>query len=330
MAGESGPRLKFRCGIACACGSAVLLAFIIACFVGLWDWAAAITLFPQWSWAFLGVLSSLAAWRMCQRRWILLLVILWCISAIFFSDNFISLLRLAKAPPPVDEHLRSSNGVRVVTLNCAGSATAVNELPALRPDILLLQEIPSTKELARCALECFGTNGSSIAGFDCAILTSGKIHLSEHDSFPPQFVRVEIELQSGGRILVTSLRLLPPEGRMDLWNPKAWQESTANRRLRRMQLQAALDRLPSEGKLAEIFGGDFNAPVSDSVFRLLAGFKDAHREGGIGWGNTAINSFPIARPDQIWVKGFHVISARAVRTMNSDHRLVVADLEGIE
>jgi vancomycin resistance protein VanJ len=79
--------------------------------------------------------------------------------------------------------------------------------------------------------------------------------------------------------------------------------------------------------MREIVGGGFNAPVPDKIFKLMKGFQDAFHESGTGWGNTALNSLPIARPDQIWLKGLHSKSTRAIRTQNSDHRLVVAEIE---
>jgi vancomycin resistance protein VanJ len=79
---------------------------------------------------------------------------------------------------------------------------------------------------------------------------------------------------------------------------------------------------------AVIVGGDFNAPAGDAIFRLLRPFlKDSFGEAGTGWGNTALNSIPISRPDQIWIS--HpgaVFGARAQQTAHSDHRMVIADL----
>jgi endonuclease/exonuclease/phosphatase (EEP) superfamily protein YafD len=136
-----------------------------------------------------------------------------------------------------------------------------------------------------------------------------------------------MRLPNGSVVLVTSVRFIPPEGRLDLWNPAAWRASVANRQVRRVQLQAAIERDSSQNALPEIFGGDFNTPVPDAVFRLLTRFSDAHSKAGRGWGNTAVNNLPIARPDQIWLKGFKAVSVRARRTINSDHRAVIADVE---
>ena len=79
-------------------------------------------------------------------------------------------------------------------------------------------------------------------------------------------------LPSGSAALVTSLRLVPPQGRMDLWNLAAWSASKENRQLRRSQLQMVLERDGAQSELPEILGGDFNTPTPDAVFRLLNGF----------------------------------------------------------
>jgi endonuclease/exonuclease/phosphatase (EEP) superfamily protein YafD len=318
---------RFRIGLGSTVLSTVLFALITICFIGLWDLVAAITIFPQWCWALLGIFLSYFGWRLCKRRWLLLMPAVWVITAILFSDNVTSVLRMARPSPTAPS---TTHHVRVVTLNCAGRAAAAEEIVALKPDVVLLQEIPSTNDLARCTQACFSAGGAFVSGLDCAILAGGAIEIRNQNEFPPQFIRAQVQLKGGKNVLVTSLRLIPPEGRLDLWNSTAWRASTENRRLRRTQLLAALERSMTETGLPEILGGDFNAPVSDSVFRLLPAFQDAHQEAGIGWGNTAINNFPIARPDQIRVKGFRVISCRAVQTRNSDHRLVVADLEEVD
>ena len=49
--------------------------------------------------------------------------------------------------------------------------------------------------------------------------------------------------------------------------------------------------------------------------------------GGRGWCNTIVNEIPFARIDQIWVSDdFQVHSLRVVKTMHSDHRMVICDL----
>jgi endonuclease/exonuclease/phosphatase (EEP) superfamily protein YafD len=232
------------------------------------------------------------------------------------------MLRLMKpAPAPTADQ----TAIRVVTLNCAGNPASAAEITRLKPDVVLLQEIPSTNDLARLTLEWFGTNGECVAGLDCAIIARGSLtKLDERP--PPQYLRAMLNTPSSGTICVTSIRLVPPVGRLDLWNPEAWRDSAKNRQLRRTQLAAGLTMPSMLSNYPEIVGGDFNAPSTDPAFRLLDKFSDAHREAGRGWGNTVLNNFPIARPDQIRLNRLRAVSVRAIRTHNSDHRMVVADV----
>ncbi|MBC8096494.1 MAG: hypothetical protein H7Y43_11840 [Akkermansiaceae bacterium] len=66
----------------------------------------------------------------------------------------------------------------------------------LKPHVILLQEIPSTNDLAQLARKCFGLCGSFVAGLDCAILAAGEIQAVE-GRFPPQHIQGIIRLQIG-------------------------------------------------------------------------------------------------------------------------------------
>ena len=150
-------------------------------------------------------------------------------------------------------------------------------------------------DLARLAHEWFGPEGCFVAGFDCAIL-AGKPLKEVGERSPPQHVHAMMHLPTGKDLLVTSLRLIPPEGRLDFWNLAAWRSTTANRQLRRTQLKEALEREPAYENVPEVLGGDFNAPANDLVFKLLTQFADAYREAGCGWGNTGLNNLPNRAP----------------------------------
>ena len=216
--------------------------------------------------------------------------------------------------------------LRIVTLNCAGNVDAAHEVMSLKPDVVLLQEVPrSTNFLAQIAQNLFGNEATTIIGYDCAILARGRLEKSQEQQ-PPQYVRATLHLSSAHRILITSLRFVPPVARLDLWNPDAWRSSIANRRLRRQQLLSVIE-LHRTNSTSEILGGDFNTTANDTTLRLLSHFEDAHRVAGRGFGNTMLNSFPIARPDQVWVKKLRVNSAQAIKTKNSDHRLVLVEIE---
>jgi endonuclease/exonuclease/phosphatase family metal-dependent hydrolase len=281
-----------------------------------------ITIFPIWCWAIVGGIAVFLAFRLRCNRWFCVITIcLWVASGIWFSENISSLWRLL-----LDPDKPSGTALRIVTLNCAGTLAAAKEVIHLKPDVVLLQEIPrSTNGLAEIAKEIFGSDAGIIAGYDCAILARGRLEEVKEQQMP-QFVRGALHLSPNKSILITSLRLVPPTARLDFWNPNAWRDSVANRRLRRRQLLSAIER-GTNNSSAEILGGDFNTTANDTMLKLLSDFEDAHCAEGRGWGNTVLNKIPIARPDRIWVKGLRVISAKANKTMNSDHRMVLAIVE---
>jgi hypothetical protein len=302
-----------------AAASAFLLLVTTLCYAFLWDAVAPLTLLPQWLWTIVGLSTAYLSRRAWPHPWLSWTLIgLWLVTTLAFSDNLRSLARGSIRQEPTLANLR------VITLNCAGNSNALADVVQRKPNLVLLQEIPSREAIAQFAHDCFGDQGTFIAGWDCAIVAPAPIQqLDNHN--PPQHIRGVVHFDGVGPVEVTSLRLVPPEARLDLWNPDAWKACTDNRRLRRAQLAEAL-RPHKDSVLPQIVGGDFNAPVSDNIYRRLRGFRDAHRDAGRGWGNTAIAQFPIARPDQIRSQGFKATACRARTTPHSDHRMVVADL----
>lgn len=89
-----------------------------------------------------------------------------------------------------------------------------------------------------------------------------------------------------------------------------------------------------EGDL--VVAGDFNTAEGESVHgEIAARMRDAFIEAGYGFGFTfPVNArrffrLPLVRIDYVWYRGaLHARSARVTRANgNSDHRIVVADLE---
>jgi endonuclease/exonuclease/phosphatase (EEP) superfamily protein YafD len=319
-------RFARRCGLALVSFSAALWFITTFCFFGLWDQTAAITTFPQWSWAIIGILTAAIAWRLLgtSSRIPFILLGLWLLATLYFSDNLVPVIRgviHGRAPsnrPP-------QGTFRVVTLNCASSTLAAGEVVKIQPDIVLLQESPTSNQVAELAREWFGDSASFIAGFDCSIIS--RYPLKSVDKRPAAHsTRGILALPEKRELLVTCLRLKPPLGRMDLWNPAAWRAYTDDRRLRRRELRALLAEEFAQRELPEIVGGDFNAPAGDAIYKLLHDYHDSHRTAGHGWGNTALNTIPAFRPDQIWLKDLSAVSSHGVRTVHSDHRMVVSDL----
>jgi vancomycin resistance protein VanJ len=285
---------------------------------------AAITVFPQWSWAVVGLLTAAMPLRLLRTstRLTVSVIVLWLLTTVAFADNLLPLIRgLVHGSAPTN---RNQSVLRIVTLNCASSPAAAAEVIKFQPDIVLLQEIPPADKLAPFAHDLFGDSASIVPGFDCAIIS--RYPLKAIDARPAtHHTRAILVLPQNRELLVTSLRLTPPLGRLDLWNPAAWRGYLSDRRQRRRELRSVLEAQPAKPELPHIFGGDFNAPAGDGIYKILDQYRDSHRGAGRGWGNTALNDMPLFRPDQIWLKGLTAISSHAIRTIHSDHRMVVAD-----
>lgn len=315
---------------AAAVASLALWVCVAAVYATRPDDLAAITLVPLWMWAFPGLI--LAVYR--RRRsagWTLVAV--WVIWTLVCADETPALLR---GLTPSHQHewqtaFAEGKALRIVTVNCGdGGSATLRELRDLAPDIVLSQESPGKQMVADLARELFGNAGAAVAGPDAAILVRGKI--LEHGvpaGAPGNAVWARVQLPSGLELLVVSLRLEPCLIRCDLWSPDCWSSQRANRQIRRRQLAAILDELPATPNVPVIIGGDFNAPAGDPIFvEFRPAFRDAFRQSGRGWGDTILNQVPLQRIDQIWIgSGLQAANAAAMRTRNSDHRLVWADLQ---
>jgi vancomycin resistance protein VanJ len=308
--------------------SLALLVGVCLCFGGRWDAVAVITLPPFWGWATAGVLLVAVAWRI-QGGWPpKVLLALWIGASLLFSDDLLGLILTPFRSLARSTRELPGSRIRVVSLNCASQSKAAEETRLWKPDIVLLQESPSSNEVARLCQEWFGREGGFLYGLDCSIIARGQIKMMAS----PRSLRFNwgrVTLPGGGVLDVVSVRLLPPDIRFDLWSPDCWAQHRRGREIRRAQLQALVSVLqPGSARGPLIVGGDFNAPAGDAIFRLLRGpMKECFREAGRGWGNTGINICPISRPDQVWINQASVpLQARACKTENSDHRMVICDV----
>ncbi|MCX7423714.1 MAG: endonuclease/exonuclease/phosphatase family protein [Planctomycetia bacterium] len=146
------------------------------------------------------------------------------------------------------------------------------------------------------------------------------------------FVRARVLTPNGQNLSVTSLRLEPPLIRLDFWQSACWQSYSATREKHRQQLRdviaggfpGGLDDLSPI-----ILGGDFNLVARDPALDVLPDWlSDSFRTVGRGWGNTIVSDLPIHRIDQAWTSSqLKPTNVWVVFTPNSDHRMVVTDLE---
>lgn len=310
--------------------SALLLLALTVGYLGRWDAVAAATFLPFWTWSIAGLLLTLAGWFLLRANGTaLLLGLLWLAATVGLSDDISRFVLSPFASPPPPHAPATSSRLRIVTLNCAGHATAAAEVVPEKPDIVFLQESPPERAVAELAQTLFGSEGRYLYGLDCSLIARGNIEPLPAPT-GTRFLRAKIDLTDGPTIDATNLRLNPPEIRLDLWSAACWKAHHADRMQRRHHLQALLTQPGwDHPDPPRILAGDFNVSAGDGVLRLLKPtLRDAFREAGIGWGNSAINDLPVARPDQIWIS--RPLTPLVVWTQPStvsDHRMVLCDLE---
>ncbi len=311
--------------------SALLCIFVSVCYWFRPDAFAAVTVFPVWMWLGFGLPLTGLGYSRATKRPFAVVAVLWLMFLITFAEEPKSLLRFRRIPTHQWQLARAQGkAVRVVSLNCRGSEEAVAETAQFQPDIVLIQEGLGKAETQKVARFLLGEEAGILWNGDTSILVQGTIKPVHHPrALGEACAHGRFRLVSGIETDVVSLHLMPNIVRMDLWSPDCWRSHKANRQARREQLRIIvqhLKTLPADRPL--IVGGDFNAPAGDGVFRLLPPpLHDAFREGGIGWGNTFHNDFPILRIDQIWAsRHFQTVAVFAQRTFHSDHRMVVCDL----
>lgn len=133
----------------------------------------------------------------------------------------------------------------------------------------------------------------------------------------------------GGWGECVSLRLTPPVPRLDFWAAEFWADHRQLRQRHREELREALAIAQQQALDPIVLGGDFNMVPLDPVFaELRPEFQDAFVGSGTGWGATGAQPRPLFRVDQIWLpQSWRPARTFARSTRNSDHRLVVCDVE---
>jgi endonuclease/exonuclease/phosphatase (EEP) superfamily protein YafD len=328
----SRPRRRLDGQAALLWVSAVYWIALTATYALEWDAFGAVTVWPPWLWAGLGVvIMAPGISRRCGRA-SALLGLAWAVFLVGFCEEAWYPVRALRAwPAPGFEAARKAgHAVRVVSVNCcAGEVEAALEARRFAPDVVLLQESPGPAEMPRLARELFGAEGGWVCVGDNAVLARGtctRIRFAPRSVYPYLWCRVK--LAGGPELEAVSVHLVPPQLRTDLWHPAAWTSTAGLERGRRAQLTPLVQtvaQVPPGTPL--VVGGDWNAPARDGILRLLRPYlRDSFRVRGIGWGNTVINELPVSRFDQVWSAGpLSPQGTLAVRSRHSDHRMVVAD-----
>lgn len=294
------------------------------------DVCAVVTIWPTWFWVLPGLVLAALGWNRRGRRVVGGVAALWLVYLLIFAEEPRSLLHYRSWPTAEWEQARAQGrAVRVVSLNSAGGdLAAAAEVARYHPDIVLLQESPTRRQVQELARQLFGKEAGVAWNYDGSIAARGR--LLPIDLPVPKRVAVgRVRLPDGFEANVVSIRLHSPVLEVALWSRESWSWQARNRRKRMEQMEGIrhlVAALPDNVPL--ILGGDFNAPAGDAVYRYLRPrLHDTFAEGGIGWGNTAFNDFPVLRVDEIWVsERLRAAAVVARRTVHSDHRMVVCDL----
>lgn len=227
---------------------------------------------------------------------------------------------------PINE-TKLPNTLRLASMNCGGGLVApLYELLDLQPDVVFLQEPPPQEDVEHFAKQLFGDDGHYICNADTCIIAKG--HLTFSTNTPSLiYTHGTLELPDIGTLHLISLRLRTGSTRTDLWNPDAWAEHRAQRKLQRNQLQQIMSEAGTHDSM--VIAGDFNAPQGDGIYSALRPhFFDTFHASGKGIGNTIINDLPILRIDQIWVSSdFTAHQSFSRKSMHSDHRFVISDIK---
>lgn len=313
-----------------ACLSMFSVALIVGC-VALWvtqpTGLVALLYIPVGGWAIVGLLAAVIGLR---NRWRVSLIASWLTLCMVLCEPAWSIPRGWLQAP-------FKQRFRVVSLNCnVGNQAAAREVIALRPDLVLFQETVSEPVAREVAHELWPDSGAVAATAECSIIANGNLRLLAAEP-AAAFVLCEWTRRDGESCLVACVRLAPPATRLDLWNQAARQEH-ADRCGNRAHVIERLLKLITELRKDQQFvliGGDFNTvPKDRTLLNALSSqpelqFKDSFSLGGAGWGDTVLNGFPFQRFDQIRVcptGSIPRVRCAAVRTVNSDHRLVFCDI----
>jgi endonuclease/exonuclease/phosphatase (EEP) superfamily protein YafD len=307
--------------------SAILFLFVSFCYYRRPDTFAAITFFPPWCWAVLGLILALPL--LFLRKYIFIIAITaWLFFMFMFAEESKCLIRQLYSPCATS---KQPSVLRVVSLNCAGrNPKAAEEVIQYQPDIVLLQEAPLKKDVELLAQKLFGKEAAIAWNLDPVIIARGHLEqriLSRTKSLI--MTQAHVTMPNGFAMELVSLRLTPPTIGLNIFSPYNWKEHTDGRLLRRTQMAKIVEqitRIPDTTPI--IVGGDFNASAGDGAIMLLSPYLlDTGKYAGVGWPNTAMNTVPLLRIDQIWAsRHFKVVSVVARKTQYSDHRIVICDL----
>jgi len=309
------------------------------------DKLAAFTVMPIWIWGTLGLTFSSAAFYFLRAPLSLVVTAMWALTILLVADEarVIANLTTPSPQPGKPEPFNGELPIRVITLNVSqfrfgdpsnDIGDPSNDIAAWDPDIVMLQEV-TPAQVKKIADRLYGGTGDYRAFALNGVVTRWKIKREVRNpdrNFMFFNHNVTIGHPKNGPIEVANIHLSSAATDLRLWQKQCWRNHRDNRKKRQLEIAVALRILEDTTSFPTsqpvILGGDFNAPPTDPIQRLIErDFDDAFHIAGTGWGDTFQRRIPILRLDRIHVtRQFTPIRCRAVTTRHSDHRMVVADL----
>jgi len=294
-ASDLAERIRLVCG-AISLASCSFLCLVYAIRPAGWD---PITIWPFVFWAWVGVVFGLASLSRRAKPRSVLVAAVWVIGLLAITEEPRALLRSIghRGETEWQDARAEGRALRVVSLNCAGGRLdAAREALAQEPDIVLLQERPGMEELEDVFRESDGWQGT--ASLDTAVLVRGELEalpIATRERVFLCLTRVRPGcLEPPQELVVASIHLNLPATRADIWRPSTWRAAEETRQVRVGQMAGVASHAAKAEGRPMIFGGDFNTPGGDSLFRpLRTHLRDAFAEAGIGWPDTMVNDTPV-------------------------------------
>jgi len=224
--------------------------------------------------------------------------------------------------------------LRVVSWNVMGgrlgAREGVEQLAALEPDIVLMQEWPGGR-IGRPLKESDYFGEFNVAGAWQAIATRFPIQQVAVPELPKYRCEAwRVRVAPGADIICVNVHMAPLGIKTQVL--RGWTVGRLRKVIRRTRrdldgVRAVVRRFLREGPV--ILAGDFNLPpYYPDLRRATADLKECFAENGFGWGGTAPARMPVMRPDMIFApRDARVYYAGAVPTRYSDHYMALAELE---
>lgn len=333
------------------------LASAVVLFLYLWpraNWLVYyFTVRPSFVWLGMGVPLIAAGAFAVRWRWFLTGCAFWliCLMATgdarqtlkLFPDRSRSRFQVAqyayrslRERPEFADRARSVP-LRIVTWNVAGGTKgaqgAVDQLAALDPDIVFLQEIvwSGKSEITKGLRESPRLRSYHLASrWKVGVLSRFPVHKVASRSLHEWRGGVfQVEVEPGVVVTCICVHLRTMDLRAQFlrgWTVPGLTRAVEGHRGELGAVADLVEHYSREGSV--ILAGDFNLPPNYADLRsATAGLRECFNTNGYGWGGTVPARSPVLRIDQIYVpQNTDVFYAGTMPTRNSDHCAMVAEV----